>query len=381
MVRNVPKLRFKEFSGEWESNRIGDITKLTDGMHFTPTYVESGIPFWSIETVVSNVSPKYITNEEHENAIKKCKPQKNDILLTRIGTLAKVKLIDWNNEFSIYVSLALIKSSTSFNSMFAKFYFETEYYKKDFLSKSLLTAVPSKINMEDLRQTIIKLPSLQEQEKIASFLSLIDDKINLQSEKVKYLKDYKKGLMQKIFSRKLRFKDENGNDYPEWEEKKLGEIFIFQYGQFNNNPDNGGKYPVYGANGIIGGYHKYNAENSIIIGHMGIYAGTVLWERRKHFVTYNGTITKPKNIEKLIPKFGYYLLLNKNIQKVCTGSGQPFLSYNDLNNVKVFCSMSIIEQNKISNLLSSLDKKIEKEQEKLNLLNEYKKGLLQQMFV
>lgn len=381
MVRNVPKLRFKEFSGEWESNRIGDITKLTDGMHFTPTYVESGIPFWSIETVVSNVSPKYITNEEHENAIKRCKPQKNDILLTRIGTLAKVKLIDWNDEFSIYVSLALIKSSTSFNSMFAKFYFETEYYKKDFLSKSLLTAVPSKINMEDLRQTIIKLPSLQEQEKIASFLSLIDDKINLQSEKVKYLKDYKKGLMQKIFSRKLRFKDENGNDYPEWEEKKLGEIFIFQYGQFNNNPDNGGKYPVYGANGIIGGYHKYNAENSIIIGHMGIYAGTVLWERRKHFVTYNGTITKPKNIEKLIPKFGYYLLLNKNIQKVCTGSGQPFLSYNDLNNVKVFCSMSIIEQNKISNLLSSLDKKIEKEQEKLNLLNEYKKGLLQQMFV
>lgn len=381
MVRNVPKLRFKEFSGEWESNRIGDITKLTDGMHFTPTYVESGIPFWSIETVVSNVSPKYITNEEHENAIKRCKPQKNDILLTRIGTLAKVKLIDWNDEFSIYVSLALIKSSTSFNSMFAKFYFETEYYKKDFLSKSLLTAAPSKINMEDLRQTIIKLPSLQEQEKIASFLSLIDDKINLQSEKVKYLKDYKKGLMQKIFSRKLRFKDENGNDYPEWEEKKLGEIFIFQYGQFNNNPDNGGKYPVYGANGIIGGYHKYNAENSIIIGHMGIYAGTVLWERRKHFVTYNGTITKPKNIEKLIPKFGYYLLLNKNIQKVCTGSGQPFLSYNDLNNVKVFCSMSIIEQNKISNLLSSLDKKIEKEQEKLNLLNEYKKGLLQQMFV
>lgn len=374
MVRNVPKLRFKEFSGEWESNRIGDITKLTDGMHFTPTYVESGIPFWSIETVVSNVSPKYITNEEHENAIKRCKPQKNDILLTRIGTLAKVKLIDWNDEFSIYVSLALIKSSTSFNSMFAKFYFETEYYKKDFLSKSLLTAVPSKINMEDLRQTIIKLPSLQEQEKIASFLSLIDDKINLQSERVKYLKDYKKGLMQKIFSRKLRFKDENGNDYPEWEEKKLGEIFIFQYGQFNNNPDNG-------ANGIIGGYHKYNAENSIIIGHMGIYAGTVLWERRKHFVTYNGTITKPKNIEKLIPKFGYYLLLNKNIQKVCTGSGQPFLSYNDLNNVKVFCSMSIIEQNKISNLLSSLDKKIEKEQEKLNLLNEYKKGLLQQMFV
>ena len=188
-------------------------------------------------------------------------------------------------------------------------------------------------------------------------------------------------MMQKIFGRELRFKDDEGRDYPEWEEKKLEDIFNFQYGQFNNNPDNGGKYPIYGANGIIGGYHEYNAEKSVIIGHMGAYAGKVLWEEKKHFVTYNGTIGKPKDNQTLIPKFGYYMLLNKNIQKICAGSGQPFLSYNDLNKIKVICPKDILEQEKIANFLTDLDHKIEKEQEKLDSLNEYKKGLLQQMFI
>ena len=81
-----------------------------------------------------------------------------------------------------------------------------------------------------------------------------------------------------------------------WEQRKLGSIYQFQYGHFNNNPDNGGIYPIYGANGIIGGYHGFNAENSVVIGHMGAYAGHVLWVEGKHFVTYNGTIGFPKDL-------------------------------------------------------------------------------------
>ena len=74
-MKNVPNLRFKEFSGEWKNQKLGKLTKLTDGVHFTPTYVESGVPFWSVETVVSNVKPKYITQEAHNEAIKRCYPQ------------------------------------------------------------------------------------------------------------------------------------------------------------------------------------------------------------------------------------------------------------------------------------------------------------------
>ena len=116
---------------------------------------------------------------------------------------------------------------------------------------------------------------------------------------------------------------------------KLENVYNFQYGQFNINPDNGGAYPIYGANGIIGGYTEFNAEKSVIIGHMGENAGSVLWEEGKHFVTYNGTIAKPKNENELNAKFGYYWLVNLNIRKICAGSGQPFLSYNDLNELPI----------------------------------------------
>ena len=76
----------------------------------------------------------------------------------------------------------------------------------------------------DFKRFNINIPSKEEQEKIANFFSLIDNKISLQSEKIEALKDYKKGIMQKIFSRELRFKDDEGRDYPEWEERKLGDI-------------------------------------------------------------------------------------------------------------------------------------------------------------
>lgn len=142
-----------------------------------------------------------------------------------------------------------------------------------------------------------------------------------------------------------------------WTFSKLENVYNFQYGQFNINPDNGGAYPIYGANGIIGGYTEFNAEKSVIIGHMGENAGSVLWEEGKHFVTYNGTIAKPKNENELNAKFGYYWLVNLNIRKICAGSGQPFLSYNDLNELPITFP-PLPEQKKIASVLSALDDKI-----------------------
>ena len=139
-----------------------------------------------------------------------------------------------------------------------------------------------------------------------------------------------------------------------WEQRKLGEKYKFQYGEYNNNPDNGGIYPIYGANGIIGGYTKFNAEDSIIIGHMGEYAGSVLWGEGKHFVTYNGTISSPKDTS-INSKFGYYMLLHKNINKICGGSGLPFLSYEQLNKIDVDYPLEKEEQNKISILFKNID--------------------------
>ena len=163
-----------------------------------------------------------------------------------------------------------------------------------------------------------------------------------------------------------------------WEERKLGEVYKFQYGQFNNNPDNGGQYPIYGANGIIGGYNEYNAENSIIIGHMGAYAGHVLWGDGRHFVTYNGTIGL-ENKKILDARFGYYLTLSVNIPRLTAGSGQPFVSYSDLNGIKIVIP-NLDEQQKIGVFFKQLDNTIALHQHKLDLLKEQKKGYLQKMF-
>ena len=102
-----------------------------------------------------------------------------------------------------------------------------EYFRKHFIREvtkyTAKTSVDS-VRMEMITKMDIPYPSIEEQEKIASFFSLIDDKISLQGEKLKMLKDYKKGMMQKIFSRELRFKDDEGRDYPEWNHKKLSSI-------------------------------------------------------------------------------------------------------------------------------------------------------------
>lgn len=403
-----PKLRFKEFSGDWEKKKLGKITKLTDGVHFTPTYVESGVPFWSVETVVSNAKPKYITEEAHKEAIKRCYPQVDDILLTRIGTLAKPKLIDWNEEFSIYVSLALIKASTNYNSKFARYYFETEYYQKDFLSKSLLTATPKKINMEDLKQTNIKLPSKEEQEKVASFFSLIDDKISLQGEKVEALKDYKRGMMQKIFSRELRFKDDEGRDYPEWEEKKLGEIceVVGRIGFRGYTVDDIVSDPKDGALSLS----PSNITEQKLTLDKKTYISKEKYEESPEIKVYNGDIVfvKTASIGKLAlisnldedatinpqlcifknikidNKYFYYLLTTDYIQRQINrdigGGVLNTLTQASIKDYRIVYPC-INEQLKIGSVLSSIDSKIEKEQEKLDSLNEYKKGLLQQMFV
>ena len=164
-----------------------------------------------------------------------------------------------------------------------------------------------------------------------------------------------------------------------WEQRKLGEIYEFEYGEYNNNPSNGGEYPVFGANGIIGGYTKYNAEHSVIIGHMGEYAGSVLWGKGKHFVTYNGTISRPKD-ECIHPEFGYYMLFGMDIRKICGGSGLPFLSYDMLKKLEAFYPENLTEQQKIGAFFSALDRLITLHQRKYDKLVNVKKSMLEKMF-
>ena len=164
----------------------------------------------------------------------------------------------------------------------------------------------------------------------------------------------------------------------DWEVKRLGDIYNFQYGDGNTNPSNNGVFPVYGANGIIGGYTKFNATDSIVIGHMGEYAGSVIWASGKHFVTYNGTITKPKDEKILNPKYGYYSLLFKNINKICAGSGYPFLAYDKLNLISISLP-PLAEQQRIAKALSDVDALISTTEKLIQKKKNIKQGTMQNL--
>src|SRR5690606_32908300 len=104
---------------------------------------------------------------------------------------------------------------------------------------------------QDIKSAKFSIPRPEEQQKIASFLTAIDERIQLLQKKKAKLEKYKKGVMQKLFSQDIRFKDEHGNDFPDWEEKRLGEICEKQSSNISANSleESGGSYKIYGATG------------------------------------------------------------------------------------------------------------------------------------
>lgn len=199
---NLPKLRFPEFinDGAWEEKTLGEISfSIFDGTHQTPKYTEEGIPFFSVENLISKNKNKFISKEDYLILTAKNKPEKDDILITRIGNIGFSTVVSWDYEFSIYVTLATVKKSDKFIPHYLNGYFQSEVYQKEIRSKSLLNAVPMKINMNDLRNTKVLLPTIKEQQKIADCLSSLDETIEAQDQKIELLKQQKKGLIQGLF--------------------------------------------------------------------------------------------------------------------------------------------------------------------------------------
>ena len=394
----TPNLRFPEFTGEWEEKTLGEVSPVIfDGTHQTPHYVNSGIPFYSIENIVSDKPCKYIAQDEHMSNTKKNKTEKGDILITRIGTIGFAKIVDWDGEFSTYVSLATIKKSSLINTRYLLGYLQSEVYQKEMRSKSLMNAVPCKINMEDLKSTRIAFPKEQkEQQKIASCLSAMDELIAAQAEKVDALKEKKTGLMQQLFPQKgettprLRFPEFTG----EWEEKNINDCFEFKQGvqcpvdlQALQKKDGyirfiriidltqSGEPPRYIADPGLA--HHICKEDLFMVryGSPGLVG-----------YGYEGVIAN--NLFRLLPKFDMctkffkdiLTALHKNIAALCGIGALPAINFSTLGLLRISLPPTIAEQEKIASCLSALDDQIAAETEKLTALKDYKKGLMQQLF-
>ena len=188
---------------------------------------------------------------------------------------------------------------------------------------------------EEFAKMKLPVPPIEKQRKIVNAYKIVTDRIALKQK----INDNLEATASAMF--KERFSIERAN--PEWLVGTLQDLYTFQYGKGNNNPDNGGVYPVYGSNGIIGGYDEYNNEDAPVIGHIGINCGSLVFALGKHFVTYNGVmcnVNNPKN-----KYFGYLTLANSRLQAHVRGSSQPFVSYDMLYEIKAVLPPSeIIEQ-------------------------------------
>ncbi|KAA0224679.1 restriction endonuclease subunit S [candidate division KSB1 bacterium] len=201
------KKRLPEFSGEWEVKTLMDVcSSITDGTHFTPQYMETGIPFYSVENVTANnfADTKFISVKEHNQLVKRCKPEKGDILLTRIGAIGDTKLIDWDVEASIYVSLALLKVKHGIDSRYIHCYTKCRQFRLDIEERSLMNASPKKINMGEIGGVPIPLPELAEQTAIAAILSDMDAEIAALEAKLAKVRQLKQGMMQELLTGRVR---------------------------------------------------------------------------------------------------------------------------------------------------------------------------------
>ncbi|GHT75022.1 restriction modification system DNA specificity domain-containing protein [Spirochaetia bacterium] len=191
----------------WINKKLGDIAQIRDGTHQTPSYVEAGVPFYSVENVTNNdfINTKFISEEAHSILTKKYHIEKDNILMTRIGSIGVCKLVGWESNASFYVSLALLKINNEISPEYIYQYSKTKQFKIEILNHSLLNATPQKINLGNISLIDIKLPpKYDEQTAIATILSDMDNEITALEKKLAKAQLIKQGMLQQLLTGKIR---------------------------------------------------------------------------------------------------------------------------------------------------------------------------------
>ena len=404
---NTPKLRFKDKNGnaypEWEERKIGDICKTFSGG--TPSitntsYYNGDIPFIKSGEIHSCETEMTITEAGLKNSSAKL-VSKGDLLFALYGATSgdvDISKIDG----AINQAILCIRSE-NMNLLFLKNLFSL--YKEQILCK-YLQGGQGNLSAEIIKSLMFFLPCLEEQEKIAGFLSKVDKLINECEGEVKDLEEQKKGLMQKIFSQQIRFKDSNNDPYPDWKEKKIEDIATltsskrihasdyvpkgipFYRGKEITELKTNKKISelLYISEDIYDEYKmKYGApqKNDILVTAVGTLGNVWAVDNEYPFYFKDGNLIWFKYVKEN-SKFIEYLLLSpkgkKKLLNSAIGSNQKALTIVGINKLH-FKFPCLEEQEKIAIVLSKMDELIEEKKALLIDLQQFKKGLLQQMFV
>ena len=426
-MSNVPKLRFREFSGEWIKTRVGDVYsfKTTNSFSRDTLNYESGqvfnIHYGDIHTKfltsfrLARENVPYINSEVQLEKIKKdnyC--QVGDLVIADasedyadIGKAIELIDLDRSDVLAGLHTILARPQKTTFALGFAGRLFQSWAVRKQIMRLSQGAKVLG-LSKGYLSEVLLEYPALAEQQKIADFLTAVDIKIEQLTRKEELLKQYKKGVMQKIFSQEIRFKADDGSEFPEWEESIVGdhfdvgsskrvlqqdwvtkgvpfyrtrelvslarnepfssEIFITSelYAQLTTKygMPRAGDYLVSGV-GTLGIYYQVQDKDKFYF-----KDGNVLWLKRKPTINSD---------------FFRYCFESEFVQSqiVAQASTTTVGTYTIQNarKTRLFLPRSLKEQARISAFLGAVDTKIRGVTEELACAKTFKKGLLQQMFV
>ena len=377
-----PKLRFKEFDGDLTESKLVELTSWASGgtpAKDVPEYWGDDIP------LISGASMH--TNQLYESDVKitKLGLQKGSKLALKDSILILVRGSMLFNKIPMGITLGDVAFNQDVKCIRPKqqlaplFLFQWLHAKENTIqNKVTATGIGAgKLDTADLQNLKLYKPSLEEQTKIATFLSAVDEKISQLTQKHQLLREYKQGMMQKLFSQQVRFKADDGSEFGEWDQLKFKDVIKIKYGKDHKKLDDG-DIPVLGTGGVMRYVDSYLYEGeSILIGRKGTidkprFISGKFWTVDTLFYTEIG--------EKILPKFAFQQLLLVNWLNLNEATGVPSLNTTSIGNIelKVPC---LAEQTKIANVLSAIDQKIEVISKQIEQAKQWKKGLLQQMFI
>jgi type I restriction enzyme S subunit len=386
----IPTLRFKADDsskfGEWKSIQLKDIAERIarknkeENQNALTISAQMGLvnqQAYFSKQIASRDLSKYYLLHKGEYAYNKSYSAGYPM-----GAIKRLKLYEKGVVSTLYICFSLNKQV---NSDFFEQYVESGNLVPE-LEKIAQEGARNhgllNISLQEFFEINLIVPCLKEQMKIATFLSAVDKKISQLSQKHQLLSQYKQGMMQKLFSQQIRFKADDGSEFGEWEYVFLGDISKpQQWKTISSSELTEIGYPVFGANGYIGFYPKYNHINeTIAVTCRGATCGEVTLVKAKSYITGNAMSIDEINENEHLTLYIYYALCFRGFKDVISGSAQPQIVGNAIRKV-TFQIPCLEEQTKIANFLSAIDQKIDVVSEQLEQAKLWKKGLLQQMFV
>ena len=416
---NVPKLRFKADDGsefpEWEEKKLGNLFPyIRNGFVGVVTDYfcsrDEGVEYIEGTNIhdghIDDVIDLYVTHEFDERHINS-RLKKDDIVMVQSGHVGECAVVGSHHENANCHALIVMSNGGHVVSEFYVAYFYSGS-GKNVISFIQTGNTVKHILASEMKKIIVPYPSLPEQQKIASFLSTIDEIIQSTESELTAWQERKKGVMQKIFNREVRFKADDGSEFPEWEEKRLGEEGQF-YGGLSGKgkADFGcgeGRFLTY-MNIYKNAFAKRDIVDNVNVGKTekqnSVQYGDILFTQSSETVEEVGLSSvylyddKPylnsfcmgfrfNDLRNVCPEFIGYCMRSENVRKSIMLMGQGISRINlgakRLATVK-YELPSFPEQRKIADCLSSLDDVINQIKAELSAWKEFKKGLLQQMFV